>query len=257
MYSDAHLHLVDLAKRGPVSGAGLVDRDWVGAVVAHDIAEFGFSESLRQGIPPSVAGFGIHPQGIRADTMDFLASLAAEGRIAFIGEAGFDFFGDRPDRIRNEANLRAQTVCFEFQLGLCQKHGLPLLVHSRKATDILLGYGPRLARLPAVIFHGWPGRLEDARAFLKKGVSAYFSFGTTLLRGARHAVECCSALPAETLLSETDAPWQPPRGEAWTKAESIVEVTTAMTGLRGLDMDAMGVLLRRNFEAAFGKAGKP
>ena len=76
--------------------------------------------------------------------------------------------------------------------------------------DLLLGYGPRLKRLPAVIFHGWPGRYQDAQALLKKGIPAYFSFGTTLLRSAKHAIETCSSLPAERILSETDAPWQPP-----------------------------------------------
>ena len=257
VYSDAHLHLVDLCGRDPDFGAAIPGRDWVGAVVSHGIAEFARSEALRAGLQPTVAGFGIHPQGIRMDTMNFLAGLAASRRIAFIGEAGFDFFGDRPERVRNGENLRVQAACFEFQLDLGLKHDLALLVHSRKATDLLLGYGKKLSRLPAVIFHGWPGRLEEARTFLAKGVRAYFSFGTTLLRDARHARESCSALPAECILSETDAPWQPPKGRDWTGADSIVEVTSAMAGLRGLSPETMQLLLRRNFEAAFGKAGKP
>jgi TatD DNase family protein len=202
-----------------------------------------------------VAGFGIHPQGIREDTMDFLESLAAGRKIAFIGEAGFDFFGDRPERVRTEENIRAQAACFEFQLDLGLAYGLPLLIHSRKATDILLGYGRKLSRLPAVIFHGWPGRLEDSKAFLAKGVNAYFSFGTTLLRGGRHARESCSALPEGCILSETDAPWQPPRGQAWTAAEAIADITSAIAGLRGLATTQTGFLLRRNFEAAFGEGG--
>jgi TatD DNase family protein len=189
VYSDAHLHLVDLAEREPSFDSRLVGKDWVGAVVSHDAAEFERSEVLRQALPPTVAGFGIHPQGIREDTMEFLADLAARKRIGFIGEAGFDFFGDRAARVRNAENIRDQRRCFEFQLDLGTRHGLPLLIHSRKSTDLLLGYGRQLSRLPAVIFHGWPGRLDEAKAFLSKGVKAYFSFGTTLLRDARHAME--------------------------------------------------------------------
>jgi TatD DNase family protein len=256
VHSDAHLHLVDLAEREPGFGSRLAGKDWVGAAASHDSAEFERSEKIGETLPPTVAGFGIHPQGIREDTMGFLAELASERRIAFIGEAGFDFFGNRPERVRNEENLKAQRRCFEFQLGLAIRHGLPLLIHSRKSTDLLLGYGRQLSRLPAVIFHGWPGRLDEARAFLLKGVPAYFSFGTTLLRDARHAMESCSALPPERLLSETDAPWQPPRGAEWTGAELIADVEIAMAALRGVKAADLEPLLRRNFEAAFGKPGK-
>jgi TatD DNase family protein len=255
VHSDAHLHLVDLAEREPGFGSRLIGTDWVGAVISHDAAEFMRSEILRTALPPTIAGFGIHPQGIREDTMEYLASLAAGRKIGFIGEAGFDFFGDRQERVRNEENLKAQRRCFEFQLDLAFRHGLPLLIHSRKSTDLLLGYGKQLSRLPAVIFHGWPGRLDEAKAFLSKGVVAYFSFGTTLLRDARHAAESCSALPPETLLSETDAPWQPPRGVGWTGAELIADVERAMAALRGIETADLEPLLRRNFEAAFGKPG--
>ena len=252
VYSDAHLHLVDLEARDPDFAAKITALDWRGAVVAHDIAEFERSEALRKGLRPTLAGFGIHPQGLRSDTADYLGSLAANGRIAFIGEAGFDFFGDRPERVRNDGNLRAQREAFEFQLALAEKTGLPLLVHARKATDILQGYAPRLRKLSSVIFHGWPGRLVDAESFLRKGVEAYFSIGTPLLRGAAHAIECCTALPADRLLAETDAPWQPPPGHAWTGADAIVQVSEAVGGIRGLSPEETGPLLRANFQKAFG-----
>jgi len=252
VYSDAHLHLVDLEARDPEFAAKIPAPDWRGAVASHDIAEFERSETLRKGLPPTLAGFGIHPQGLRWDTADYLGSLAESGRIAFIGEAGFDFFGDRPERVRNEENLRAQRETFEFQLALAERTGLPLLVHARKATDILQGYAPRLRRLTSVIFHGWPGRLVDAESFLGKGVEAYFSFGTPLLRGAAHAIECCAALPAARLLAETDAPWQPPRGSAWTGLDAIVRVSEAIGGIRGLGPEDSGPLLRANFLKAFG-----
>jgi TatD DNase family protein len=252
VYSDAHLHLVDLEARDRYFAEKIPGPDWRGAVVAHDIAEFERSEALRGSLPPTLAGFGIHPQGLRADTADYLGALAAKGRIAFIGEAGFDFFGDRPERVRNGDNLRAQREAFEFQLALAEKTGLPLLVHARKATDILQGYAPRLRKLRSVIFHGWPGRLVDAESFLGKGVEAYFSIGTPLLRGAAHAIECCKALPAGRLLAETDAPWQPPRGSDWTGAEAIVRVSEAIGEIRGLSPEDAGRLLRANFLEAFG-----
>ena len=252
MYTDSHLHLVDLKERDPEFALCLPAAGWKGAVVSHDAQEFAASEALREALPPTFAGFGIHPQGIRWDTADFLCDVAATGKIAFIGEAGFDFFGDRPERVRNEENLRAQREVFEFQLALADRLRLPLLIHSRKALDIMLGYGGRMKRLPAVIFHGWPGRLEEARALLKKGIPAYFSFGTTLLRAAKHAIETCSSIPADRILSETDAPWQPPAGETWTGLGAIADVASAIARVRGMRVEDALQGLAENFAAAFG-----
>lgn len=221
-------------------------------MVAHDVGEFAESERLRSLLPPTIAGFGIHPQNVRWDTAEFLDRLAAQKRIAFIGEAGFDFFGDRPERIRNDANLDAQKKAFEFQLGLAARYGLPLVVHARKATDIILGYGTTLRRLPSVIFHGWPGRIHDAKALLRKGVSAYFSFGTPLLRSAKHAMESCSDLPLERILSETDAPWQPPYGEAWTRSEHIIAVAEKIALIRKMPAEELCDRLYENFKTAYG-----
>jgi TatD DNase family protein len=251
VYTDSHLHLADIASREPGLLLNFPLAEWRGAVVAHSIEEFETSETLRRNLPPTVSGFGIHPQGIRWDTADFLCDLVKNGKISFIGEAGFDFFGDRPERIRNVENLKAQKDIFEFQLALADRFSLPLLIHARKAMDIILGYGPRLKRLPAVIFHGWPGRIQDAQALAEKGIPAFFSFGTTLMRSAKHAVETCRSVPVDRVLSETDAPWQPPSGETWTSPAQIVAVSASMARIRNLSEEAMLEQLAANFRAAF------
>jgi TatD DNase family protein len=184
--------------------------------------------------------------------MEFLSRLAADGEIDYVGEAGFDFSGDTPLRIRNEANLLSQKEAFEFQLSLAARQGLPLVVHVRKGMDIILGYGQRLARLPSVIFHSWPGRIQDANAILKQGTNAYFSFGTTLLRDARHALETCALLAPDRILSETDAPWQPPKGTPWTNAAKIIDVVEKIAILRHISPEAAQSILAENFFAAFG-----
>ena len=252
MQSDAHLHLPALAAREADFYLHLPDTDWKAAVVSHDPEEFETSSALCRLLPGCVQGFGIHPQGLRDDCRAFLANLVEKRLIAFIGEAGFEFFGDRAEWIRNEENLIRQRDFFEFQLALAIDAGLPLLIHTRKATDILLGYTSLLRRLPSLVFHGWPGRIHDAQAFLKKGVNAFFSFGTPLLRQAAHGLECCKALPADRILSETDAPWQPPRGCAWTRLDHIIPISRLIASLRELEPEAAERTLRENFNKAFG-----
>ncbi len=252
MQSDAHLHLLDLAHKEPDFLSLLIDKDWRGAAVCHDREELEASENYISALKGSIMGFGIHPQSLRTDTQDYLADLVQNRRIAFIGEAGFEFFGDRAKWVRNEKNLEDQGRIFEFQLALAIDAGLPLLIHSRKATDILLAYAPKLRRLRSLVFHGWPGRIHDAKAFLEKGINAYFSFGTPLLRQAAHGLESCKALPEDRLLSETDAPWQPPRGSEWTRTSHLDEIVKIMAGTRKIGTLEMEMLLRRNFIRAFG-----
>jgi TatD DNase family protein len=268
--TDAHIHLANLLERDP----GFPERilaspalsTWACCAASHDEGEWQRTEGLRARLPPFASSFGIHPQWAVWKNADFLARLAAGGRIAAIGEAGFDFFGDTPERVRNRENESAQREVFEYQLELAERSGLPLLLHLRKAMDLAFAYAPRLKRLPAAIFHSFAGTSSDAESLLAKGVNAFFSFGAPIMNGNKRAAAACASVPEERLLSETDAPWQPPRrGPAlspfrgvdadFCRAEDIALVATGMAALRGIGVDELEARIRRNFDRAFGGAG--
>lgn len=252
MQADAHLHAPDLAQKEPDFTKRLSPENWRGALVAHDKEELSQTQLLRKEMPPTLLGFGIHPQGVRWDTLDLLTQMAKERQIDFIGETGFDLFGDRPERVRNVQNLDEQRRAFEFQVSLAARYDLPVVIHMRKATDVVMGYARALARVPAVVFHCWPGRLAEAQAMLKKGINAYFSMGTPILRNASHALETCEGLPQERLLSETDAPFQPPYGEAWTSCADLSAVVAKVATVRGIPIEEAQAFLYENFKSAYG-----
>ena len=281
MLADAHIHLADLLERdsdfperlGAAFSRPQGGRLWTACAAAHSSEEWAATEALGARLPPFVASFGIHPQWAVFDHADLLARLASEGRIAAIGEAGFDFFGDRPERTRNPENEAAQRAAFEYQLELAEKTGLALLLHLRKAMDLAFAYAPRFKRLRAVIFHSYPGSGEEARAMLAKGVNAYFSFGAPVINGNKRAQAACAAIPGDRLLSETDAPWQPPRrstprGEQvpaslgrrppgsppadWCRPEDLELVVEGMAALRNAVRESQEAALERNFASAFG-----
>jgi len=277
MYSDAHLHFLDLEGRDPGFLPRFASGPYLACAASHDEAEFGATldlirraeAGLAAGAAPAVVGgasglagrtvlsFGIHPQSAVWKDADFLARLASEGRIGAIGEAGFDFFGDRPERVRNGENERSQAAVFEFQLGLAELRGLPMVLHVRKAMDLVFAYARRLARLPAVILHSYSGTAREGADLLARGVPAYFSFGAAVLNSHKRAIEACSLLPAERLLSETDAPWQPPRGAAFCRFEAIADIVAGMARLRGVDPERLGAALEANFRAAYGLPASP
>jgi TatD DNase family protein len=262
MPSDAHIHLAALLERDPLFPERMIP-SWKCCAASHDPDEWETTEGLRARLPPFVSSFGIHPQWAVWHHAALLERLAGEGRIAAIGEAGFDFYGDAPERVRDEANERTQRAVFEFQLSLAEASSLPLLLHLRKAMDLAFAYAPRLKRLPAAIFHSFSGSADDAASILARGVKAYFSFGAPILNGNKRAAAACASVPADRLLAETDAPWQPPRralrdggagipGADYCRAEDIDAVIAGIAELRGFDPEAIEAIVSENFSRAYG-----
>jgi TatD DNase family protein len=258
MICDAHIHIADLLERDPafperISAMARLGSPWTCCAASHDEEEWYRVEAARPRLPSFVSSFGIHPQWAVWKNADFLERLAAEGMIAAIGEAGFDFFGDRPERVRNPENESAQRAVFEYQLELAQRFGLPILLHLRKAMDLAFAYAPRLKRLPAAIFHSFSGTSSDADSLLAKGVNAFFSFGAPILNGNKRSAAACASVPADRLLAETDAPWQPPKHETagFCRAEDIALVVEGIADLRGMGRAEAEEVLARNFRTAY------
>jgi TatD DNase family protein len=215
------------------------------------------------GAGPFLFSFGLHPQLPVMDEAGLLDTLAASGQLAAIGECGFDFFGDVPQRVRNDETLRTQALVFEFQLELAERHNLPLVLHLRRADDLLFGYARRLSRLPALILHSWGGPANEALDFLARCPNAKFSFGGTILNGNKKARASAAALPAGAILSETDAPFQPPREAPLPGARLIREYSTIedlpatlreLAGLRSIPVDQIREQINTNFMEVFGHA---
>ncbi len=261
MLADAHIHLLDLLGPDPGFPERLSGEDWLGCAASHDEAEYHETLALRrpaagghggEGGLDFVTSFGIHPQWAVWKNADFLASLAAKGELAAIGEAGFDFFADRPERVRTPENEGQQRAVFEYQLELAERHGLPLILHLRKAMDLAFEYSSRLKRLPGAVFHSYSGTARDAESLLARGVPAWFSFGCPILNGNKRSRSACVAAPLDRLLAETDAPWQPPSGSDFCRPEHLRVVIAGMARLRGMEAPSLEGILEQNFRRAYG-----
>jgi TatD DNase family protein len=88
-------------------------------------------------------------------------------------------------------------------------------------------------------------------------VNAYFSFGNTIALNHKQAQKCCALFPAQRLLTETDAPFQPPRGEEfsqWANLPLILESAAALRRKAESDVTDVKELEERieaNFRAVF------
>jgi len=218
MASDAHAHPLDLLKVFPeaenerrANGVACAASSWN---EAEFLAQERMSASAKtEGAPPMALCFGVHPQLVLQDpksvrpSLEYLEVLLAEKRIAAIGELGFDLFDNA-----YRATEGAQESLFRAEIGLAVEYSLPVVLHIRKAMHKVFAYSRELARLPAVILHSYSGTLREAIDLRSRGVPAYFSFGTPIVLNHKRAMEAVANLPAETLLVETDAPYQALKG---------------------------------------------
>jgi TatD DNase family protein len=238
MASDAHAHPFYLSK---VYGNAEAERRKLSIMCAGSAwnnEDFLYNEKAA-GYFPMALCFAVHPQlsafsTFNADSKDIqhslslLYQLAGENRIDAVGETGFDLFNDE-----FRAAEKMQDDLFEHHLCTAEKYELPLVLHLRRAMQKIFLHTRRLKKIPAVVFHSYPGTADEATALLRRGVNAYFSFGTTILLNHKTAMKACAAIDEERLLFETDAPYQSPRGRQFSTYADIADVINKAAELRG------------------------
>ncbi len=177
--------------------------------------------------------FGIHPQLPRVDALKiktlsrFMQELAENKRLDAIGETGFDHF-DEAYRLTSGM----QKELFLLHLHTAMEYQLPIVLHIRKAMDMVFYYAKELSSLPSVIFHSYSGTFREAGGLLKRKVNAYFSFGTPIALNHKRAMEAVALLPCDRLLIETDAPYQPLRNRDFSSWKDIETIIRRMADLR-------------------------
>ncbi|MCP4878533.1 MAG: TatD family hydrolase [Gammaproteobacteria bacterium] len=191
--------------------------------------------------------YGLHPMFIEQHQVAHLRELdewlQREQPVA-VGECGIDFYDSRVDE-------KWQMQLFSEQLQLANNHRLPLIVHVRKAMDEVISLLRRQANYGGVV-HSFAGSLQQAQqlsdAGFKLGIAATVSF-----ERAQKLRAVVAAMPAESLLLESDAPDQPGaehRGQLNHPA-FIVEHLQIMAELRQCSPEDLAATLTQNTESLF------
>jgi TatD DNase family protein len=271
MLTDAHCHPFDLVSVFPKAEQERRRLGVLAAASACDLEEFTYNEELAkkavaENYTPLLLCFGVHPQlpAVKkegdgpftdieiSDNLETLRKLATAGRLSAVGECGFDLY--------NEAfkeTEETQDALFSAHLEIAVNYGLPVVLHVRRAMHKIFAAEKIFTKCKAVVFHSWSGTLEEARSLLRRGVNAYFSFGNAIMLNHKQAIQCCSLLPAERLLTETDAPFQPRRGEkhsVWADLRLIIETAVTLRNEAGssvTDAKALESQIDENFRKVF------
>lgn len=192
--------------------------------------------------------YGLHPMFLSMHDDAHLAALEAwieRERPVAVGECGLDYFVDGLDRDR-------QAHYFDAQLAIARRHGLPVIVHARRAVEAVI---QAFRRHPGVrgVVHSYAGSVEQARQLWDLGI--HLGIGGPVTYPRANTVRAVAAtVPVEQLLLETDAPDQPlcaHRGERNEPAR-LPEVCDVVAGLRGMPSEALASATTSNAVALFG-----
>lgn len=154
------------------------------------------------------ATLGIHPESVEEYTdsdIEFIANNLFNQKVIAIGEIGLDYHYDNYNREK-------QIELFEKQLKLAEQNNLPVVIHSRDATqdtiDILKKYSLK------GIIHSFSGSIETAIIYIKMGYKLGIN-GVVTFKNA-HIKEVIKELGVEHIVLETDSPYltpEPHRGK--------------------------------------------
>jgi len=189
--------------------------------------------------PHETTGFG------QAD-LEEIDRAASDPKVRAIGETGLDYYRDHAPRAD-------QRRGFEAQLELAGQLGLPVAIHTRAAEEETFAILREHAeRLPAVILHCFsaPDRLDEC---VERGYLCSFAGNVTYPK-ATDLQRAAAEVPAELLLTETDAPWlapQPVRGKP-NEPSNVTHTGQRLAELRGVSYAELDSTVEQNAARVFG-----
>jgi len=233
-----HLNLPEFERdRAEVLGRAAVAGLEAMVIPAVDLVTSRGAVGLAEQNDSLFAAVGIHPHAAddwsEASRLE-LRSLARSSRVVAIGEIGLDYYRDRTPR-------PIQQTALEAQLDLAAELGLPVILHSRQATEAILEtLRPWALSLPAPlkgrcgVLHAFDGDLQVALDAADAGF--YLGIGGPLTYPSASGLRGILArAPDARLLLETDAPYLPPQGHRGQRNEPsfLPLVAARLASLRG------------------------
>lgn len=213
MISDTHIY-IDIHTHAP---NGIAKYSIV------DVSGMRYVPAFGNGILYSA---GIHPCNMPeklSDEIENIDFLTSSGKIAAIGECGFDR--------TSIFSVEMQKQAFAKLSSISHNRKVPMLIHCVHAADLLLQYSKLMPAEGSWIVHGFRGKPSAMRQLLDAGFSVSF--------GAKANSESVKACPACRLFLETDT----------ATPTSLRETYDNYSALRGEDLESV---VAANFKRIFG-----
>ncbi len=210
--------------------------------------------------PRIYATAGVHPQDVAQCDIRALANLDAlldEPEVLACGEIGLDFYhNDNPP-------VDTQEEAFRAQMEVAATHGKPIVIHCRpgaafgqeadawEQTLRMLEEHWRPTGLRGIL-HCFTGDRAQADRALALGFLVSFA-GNVTYPGSGALRDIARAMPADSILIETDCPFLAPAPERGKRSEpaSVRRTAELLAQVRGVSLGALGETTTENFFKLF------
>ncbi|MDP6374637.1 MAG: TatD family hydrolase [Pseudomonadales bacterium] len=247
MLIDSHCHLNYLDD--PDAALDRARRAGVGGVLCIGVNQANITRvlDLARRNADVWATVGQHPDACDRDpawVVDYLDAPSVVG----VGETGLDYYRTKP----SSEDARRQRESFEFHLECARIRDLPVVIHSRSASEDTIAAVRNFEGVRGVL-HCFAEDWTLAEAALDCGLYVSVA-GIVTFKNGDNVREAARRVPEGRLLIETDAPWLAPvpvRGR--TNEPAYVAHTAARVAtLRGIPIGDLSGLTERNFADLFG-----
>lgn len=145
---------------------------------------------------------GIHPETVddySLDDIEFIKNNLSNEKIVAIGEIGLDYHYIKE-------NKDEQIKLLEMQLSLAEEYNLPVIIHSRDATEDTINTLKKFNCRGTI--HSFSGSLETAKIYIKMGyllgVNGVITFKNCNIK------DVIKEVGLDNIVLETDSPYLTP-----------------------------------------------
>lgn len=191
---------------------------------------------------------GLHPTSIGADWEKELAALEGwlSRKIYAIGEIGMDCYWSKEF-------IKEQQEALRIQLELADRLDLPVIIHSRESTELIINVLKECRHLNLRgVFHAYSGSIETYRQIERLG-DWYIGIGGVLTYKKASIAETVRDIPLDRILLETDCPYLTPvpfRGKR-NESSYIPHIAARLSEILGKGIEEIAETTTANAEKLF------
>ena len=162
---------------------------------------------------------GIHPESAKdnIDKIEELEKIINKEKVIAIGEIGLDYY-------YGKENKDIQIKLFEEQLKIAEKYNLPVIIHSREATQDTISILKKY-KVKGII-HCFSGSTETAKEYIKMGYLLGVN-GIVTFKNSKNIKEVLKNIGLSSIVLETDCPFLTPEPFRKYKNEPKYVLTVA------------------------------
>lgn len=192
---------------------------------------------------------GLHPCYVKENYEEELALVEdwlKKRRFVAIGEIGLDFYWDK-------TFTSQQYGAFEKQVDLAITYGVPIVIHSRNATQECIDVVKKKKNAGLTgIFHCFGGTAEEASQIID--LNFYLGIGGVITYKNSGLDKVLESVALEHLVLETDAPYLSPVPHRGKRNESsyLKYIAAKLAEVKGVRIEEVAAITTANAQKLFG-----